>query len=110
MYILRDSAKVLTELNNPLEHQAYYGASGSLLKELTAHLSHTGTIFRNDNATVYMMIKKIARGTSVESTIKGFARRKDDCGVFQALIANHASDVKYRAIMKKKMNLLQNIK
>ena len=57
-----------------------------------------------------MMIEKAARGTSVESTVKAFARRKDGRGAFQALISNHAGDTKYRAIMKKRMHLLQNIK
>ena len=31
-------------------------------------------------------------------------------GTFLALVANHAGDTKYRAILKKRMNLLQNIK
>ena len=56
------------------------------------------------------MIEKLARITSVESMIKGFSCRKDSRGVFQALIANYTGNVKYRAIMKKKMNLLQNVK
>ena len=42
---------------------------------------------------------------SVESTIKPFSRRKDGRGAFLALIANHADDVKYRAIAKKRQNL-----
>ena len=109
-YVLRDSATVPTEDDDPLQDQSYFGESGSLQEELIARLPHTGAIYENDNATVYMMIEKSSRGTSVESTIKGFARRKDGRGAFLALIANHAGDVKYRAIMKKKMNLLQNIK
>jgi hypothetical protein len=109
-YVLRENAEVPTEEDDPLNDQTYFGQSGSLLEELIARLPHTGAIYKNDNATIYMMIEKATRGTSVESTIKGFARRKDGRGAFLALIANHAGDVKYRAIMKKKMNLLQNIK
>ena len=47
---------------------------------------------------------------SVESTIKPFSRRKCGRGAFLALIANHAGDMKYRAIAKKRQNLLQTIK
>ena len=110
MHVLHDSANVSTEQDNPLENQAYNRASRSLLEELTARLPYTGAIFRNDNATVYIMIEKLAHGTSVVSMIKSFVCCKDGRSVFQALIANYASDAKYRAIIKKKMNLLQNAK
>lgn len=109
-YVLRENAEVPDQLEDPLLDNSYFGESGSLMEELIARLPQTGAIFKNDNATVYMLIEKAARGTSVESTIKGFARRKDGRGAFLALIANHAGDVKYRSIMKKKMHLLQNIK
>ena len=109
-YVLRDDPAVPTELEDPLQANSYFGASGSLLDELIARLPHTGAIYKNDNGTVYMAIEKAARGTSVESTVKAFARRKDGRGAYMALIANHAGDTKYRAISKKKLNLLQNIR
>ena len=73
-------------------------------------LPHSGPIFRNDNATVYLKIKEAARGTKVKSTIKSFARRKDGRGAYLALVANHAGTTKNRSISKKRMNFLQNIK
>ena len=121
-YVLRDKVVVPPEAADPLEAYvpatgnnlsvpgAYFGTSRSLMEELVARLPHTGPIYRNDNATVYQKIEEAARGTSCESTIKVFSRRKDGRGAFQALIANHAGDVKYRAIAKKRQNLLQNIK
>mmetsp|Transcript_4425 Transcript_4425/g.6467 ORF Transcript_4425/g.6467 Transcript_4425/m.6467 type:complete len:288 (-) Transcript_4425:435-1298(-) len=51
-----------------------------------------------------------SRGTSVESIVKVLSRRKDGHGAFLALIANHAGDIKYRAIHKKRMTLLHAIK
>ena len=58
-----------------------------------------------------MKIEEDARGTSVESKIKSFFRHKDGHGAFQALIINHAGEVKHRSIWKKRLNLLQkNIK
>ena len=110
VYILRENSAVPTEIDDPLEENSYYGESGSLNDELIARLNHTGPIYKNDNTSVFMKIEKASRGTSVESTVKSFARRKDGRGAFLALIANHAGDTKYRAILKKRMNLLQNIK
>ena len=115
-YVLRDEPTVPDELNDPLETNqngtiiSYYGDSGSLLAELTKRLPHIGPIFQNDNSTVFGKIEEAARGTSVESTIKSFSRKKDGRGAFEALIANHAGEAKYRSIMKRRMNLLQNIK
>ena len=115
-YVLRDDAAVPDEAIDPLLVNdtgnviSYYGNSGSLLQELVNRLPHEGPIFQNDNSTVFGKIEEAARGTSVESTIKSFARKKDGRGAFQALIANHAGETKYRSIMKRRMNLLQNIK
>ena len=57
-----------------------------------------------------MKIEKASRGTSVESIVKTFARTKNGRGAYFALIENHAGDQKYRAILKKHQNLLQNVK
>jgi hypothetical protein len=107
-YVLRDEADVPDEVDDPLLHHAYYGQSGSLIEELIARLPHSGATYKNDNATVYMMIEKSVRNTSVASTIKGFARKKDGRGAYLALIANHAGATKYRSILKKKMYFLQH--
>ena len=109
-YVLRDDSPVPTEVEDPLEEKSYFGESGSLHDELVKRLVHTGAIYKNDNTSVFMKIEKATRGTSVESTVKSFSRRKDGRGAFLALIANHAGDTKYRAILKKRMTLLQTIK
>ena len=49
-----------------------------------------------------MKIEEAVRGSSVESTIKSFARQKDGRGAYLALVSNHAGTTKYRAIMKKR--------
>jgi hypothetical protein len=110
IHVLREDPEVPDEVIDPLLPNCYYGESGSLIAELESRLSHSGPIFNNDNATVYMKIEEAARGTSVESTIKSFSRRKDGRGAFQALMNNHAGEVKHRSISKKRLSLLQNIK
>ena len=116
-YVLREDAAVESEVDDPLgvddttgAINSYYGKSGCLHSELVARLSHTGPIFKHDNGTVFMLIEKAARNTSVESTVKAFARKKDGRGAFKAIVMNHAGETKYRAISKKRLNLLQNIK
>ena len=57
-----------------------------------------------------MMVSHAVSGTSVESTIKSYARTKDGRGAYNALLTNHAGDTKYRAIAKSKTNFLTNVK
>ena len=116
-YILRDNKEVENETTDPLQVDettgtvnSYFGKSGCLHAELTARLSHSGPVYKHDNGTVFSMIEKAARNTSVESTVKSFSRKKDGRGAYLAIIQNHAGETKYRSINKKKLNLLQNIK
>ena len=101
---------ILDEVMDPLLPSCYYGKSASLISELEYRLPHRGPIFKNDNATVHVKIEEDALRTSVESTIKSFSRLKHGRGAFQALIINHAGDVKHRSISKKRFNFLQNMK
>ena len=110
IYVLRENADVPSEEDDPLDPSSHYGQSGSMIEELIKRLPHSGPIFKDDNKTVFMMISKAVAGTSVESTIKSFSRQKDGRAAYRALVANHAGDEKYRAIVKARMNLLQNIK
>ena len=93
-----------------MANDAYYGESGSLHDELVARLPHSGPIYKCDNKSVYLKIEKATRGTSVESTVKAFSRPKDGRAAFEALLANHAGEVKYRAILKRRMNILRDVK
>ena len=109
-YVLRDEVVVPPEATDPLVGNDYFGASGSLLGELTERLEHGDSLYRSDNKTVYMAIATACAGTSVESTVKTFSRTQDGRGAFMALMDHHAGDAKYRSIAKKRQNLLSNIK
>ena len=108
--ILREHPIVPDEVVDPLLPSCYYGESRSLIYELESRLPHSGPIFKNFNATVYVKIKEAARGTSVESTIKFFFRRKDGRRAFQDLISKRVGDVKHSSISNKRLVFLQNIK
>ena len=117
VYVLREEVVVPAEANDPLQEDpstnvinSYFRRSGCLHDELIARLPHNGPIYKHDDVTVFLKIKKASRSTSVESTVKAFERKKDGRVAYHAVIANHAGDTKYRAIHKKRLNLLTNIK
>ena len=109
-YILRDEVNVQNEAADPLLGNDYFGVSGSIQAELISRLEHGDSLYRSDNKTVYLAIAQAVRGTSVESTVKSFNRTQDGRGAYFALIDHHAGESKYRSIMKKRNNLLSNIK
>ena len=109
-YVIRETAEVETEVLDPLLPNKHYGKHGSMMEDLINRLPHDGPTYKDDNKTVFMIISTAVAGTTVESTIKTYARTKNGRGAFLALIANHAGDIKYRAIVKAHMHLLQNIK
>ena len=55
-YFLHDNTEVPGEYEDPFLINNYHGQSGRLLEELIERLPHEGQIFKNGNATVYMMI------------------------------------------------------
>ena len=48
-YVLRDEPIVPLEGNDPLDHNAYYGASGGLADEIVSRLPHIGPIYKNQS-------------------------------------------------------------
>ena len=85
IYVLREDAAVPSEVDDPLQARAHYGSSGSLMEELIKRLPHTGSIYKEDNKTVFMMISKAVTGTSVESTIKSSLVKRTDEEPFRPL-------------------------
>jgi hypothetical protein len=109
-YVLRPDPVVVPEGDDPLEEHSYFGRSGGLQSELINRLSHGDALYRSDNKSVYLKLEKACRASSVESTVKTFSRTQNGRGAYLALIDHHAGESKYRTILKKRMNLLQNIK
>ena len=61
-YVLREDAIVLDEAYDPLKIDtttgvinSYFGLSGGLQDELVASLKHTGPIYKQDNASVFLL-------------------------------------------------------
>ena len=110
-YVIRDEANVEPEaIDTLLDANSYYGKSGSLIQELINRTEHEEPIYRSDNNRVFVKIAEAVKGTSCESTVKSFARTKDERRAYLALIANHTGEVKYRSLLKSSMNYLQQVK
>ena len=58
-YVLRDEPIFPIEGNDPLDQNAYCGASGGLANELVARLPHIGPIYKNDNAAVTRKLRRL---------------------------------------------------
>ena len=104
--VLRNDSTVPDEIMDPFLANCYCGESASLISELDSRLPCSRHFFNNDNEVVCMKIEEGSLGTSVESTIKSFSRRKDGRVAFQDLIINHSSEAKHRSMSKKRLNLL----
>ena len=110
VYVVQESRAVPSEVDDPLDTDSYHVEGGNLYEEMVARLSYNGPKYKHDNTSVYTNIRKEARGASVESNVKAFFHFKDGKGSFLALVMNHAGNTKCHAILKKHMELLQNIK
>lgn len=59
---------------------------------------------------MYLKLEKACKDTSAESTIKTYSTTQNGRDAFLALIDHHTDKSKYCSILKKEMNILQNIK
>ena len=109
-YVLRKSAEVPPEAEDPLQGEDYFGESGGLIQEMTARIPWTGALYKSDNKTLYLYLYEACKGTSCESTVKAKRLRQDGRAAFMALIDHHAGSEKYNAITKTFMTKLNSLK
>ena len=64
IYVIRDTAAVTPEADDPLSNNKPYGDfNGSVLKEMINRYSHTHTLFQANNEKVYKLLVKATSGT-----------------------------------------------
>ena len=110
LYVVRDSAQVEPEVDDPLVVNRAYGRSGSVLDELIIRLNHTDSLFRKDNAMVYSMLEEATRGGVYASTVKPYNRTKDGRAAWNAMVSSHAGTDKWEQLQKDKMKFIMNTK
>ena len=74
IYVLHEVTTVSDEVIDPLLSSCYCGERSSLIAELKSRLPHSGPIFKNDNATVYVTIEELLVGHpwSLQSNLSPF--------------------------------------
>jgi hypothetical protein len=110
LYVIRDTAEVPTEVDDPLLPGKAFGVSGSVVDKLIKRMSHTNPLFKHDNAMVFALLDQATRGTIYSTTIKPYARKKDGRSAYLTLIASHAGKDKWEQTQKERLNFLMTTK
>ena len=90
LYIVRDEAHPDPQ-RPPLLADKYYPEEHNSIKgELIAYLSHTHSLYKEDNANVFELLEESLRGSSMDPNIQPYKRRKDGGKAWVALNQQHA--------------------
>jgi hypothetical protein len=76
--------------------------------DLTAHLSHTHTLFKVDNGTVFNLVESSTQGSNVAPTIAPFCKTRNGHGAMLALKSQHASKAIWDRRVKEAEHTLSN--
>ena len=77
---------------------------------MVLRLSHTHTLYKEDNSLLYSLLDEATLGTIYAPTIKLFGRTNDGRGAWMAIISSHVGDDKWAKIQKDRMSFLMNTK
>ena len=108
--VIRESVAVPSEADDPLLPDSCHGASGSVLQDPIARISHEHTLFSTDNATVHCLIEQAARASNCLTTVKPFDRRKNGRGAFHAIVGSDVGDDKWERIQNENSKWLMSAK
>ena len=107
LYVIRENEDVTPENGNdpnveydPLQDGKAYGSSGSVLQDLILRMSHSHSLFKTDNATVYGFIEEATRGSQYAHTIKSYSRTKNGRGAWLAIMTSHVGINQWEKIEK----------
>ena len=107
-YVIREESEVKIEVEDPLSLNKAYGASGSIIEEMTKRMSYDDPLFKTDNGSVYSMLEEATRSTIYANTIKPFSRSKDGRKAWLVMVSPHNGDDKWEQLQKDKMKFLMN--
>ena len=94
-YVVRKGEAVVLPGPPLAMNQPHSTEHGSVEEELIAPLSHTHSLFRDDNKMVYDFLEAVTRSTIYAASIKPSQRTKNGRKAYTALIAQHAGEDKW---------------
>ena len=77
---------------------------------MVLRLSHTHTLYKEDNSLLYSLLDEATSATIYAPTIKPFGRTNDGRSAWMAIISSHAGDDKWEKIQNDRMSFLMNTK
>lgn len=109
-YVIRDDVAVPVAAPALEAGSPHSTEHGSVKGEMTARLSHTHPLFRDDNGAVYDDIETATRGTKYAASIITYKRTKNGRGALGALKTAFAGKAMYDADKKVHQDFLLNRK
>ena len=116
-YIIREKVEVTPETGNdasvtydPCLTNKAHGASGSILQDLIHRTSQAHPLFKQYNATVFIIIEEASRGNHYYNTINPFKRDRNGRGAWLALVSSHVGEDKWESITKQNSSWLMTTK
>ena len=109
-YVIRSYGGFVIPRPTLVLNRPYSTLAGSVAGEQALQISHNNPLFRDDNEQFYGILEEAVRGTVFEVTIKPFQRRADGRGSYLALIAQHAGQDKWIAILRTAKKYVNNRK
>ena len=79
---------------------------GSIEEELKARASHTDSLYKEDNETVYYKMEEATRNTSYGASVKPFTTEKNGRGAWYALTNQYCGKDKWEAEIQKHEQML----
>ncbi|KAL3933286.1 MAG: hypothetical protein SGARI_003740 [Bacillariaceae sp.] len=107
-YVIRDDVTVSATCPGIATGKPHSEEYGSVEAELVARASHTHSLYRDDNATVYHDLEVACRGTIYAATIKPFKRSRNGRGAWESLKNQYAGDDKYQLMIKSNDDILHS--
>ena len=96
--------------DNRMNRRPYGADGGSVVGELILRASHNHEMFGHDNNQVYELIEQALRTTQYSSTLAGFKRAKDRCGVWLAILSQHVGRDKWEKEFKRHRDFIGTFK
>ena len=72
----------------------------SLMDELIVHAPHEGNAYTEDNAKVFQILQDMVSGTSFESSVKRYQRRRDGRAAYRALCTHNLGKAKWDKVIE----------
>lgn len=109
-YVIREESAVDAACPRLALEQPYSTEHGSVQADMIARASHTGEAYNIDNAAVFYKLEIATQGTSKNTTLDPYRRRKNGRDAFFALVSTHAGKDRWQQLITENEKILHDNK